>query len=318
MNPISDDFTIITGIGKIRQKWLQKSFSINTFHELAQLSASEIEGKAKEDGKRIARTEIESWIQQAGDLIPESIASRQTSPINEVEELADKLTPSGNQNGWKSFASFLVYFQIREKNQEQTPYQTLVHHIEKDKETSWQGIKAEKLSNWILMQISDDIQLPDLTERDDEDEEQSQFVNRNGKPQAEIKIHQVRLYQPASAAAPTYQIEIGSGFEGQIVSSQPFRFAVDFSLRGENASRLADQNVTCTARCYEYNNQTRNSALLSETPFIPLEADRVDYTFEIPAASLSSGDYRLWIMVTTMQTDQLKPDFLEVPLIKVS
>ena len=71
------------------------------------------------------------------------------------------------------------------------------------------------------------------------------------------------------------------------------------------------------ARCYEYDNNTKASALLAEAKPLNLEADKQTYTIDLPKASLASGDYRLVVMVTNKQTARLTPDFWDLKSIKV-
>jgi hypothetical protein len=311
-----DDFTAISGIGPARQIWLRDTFGIHTYQELAELTVSQIESKLKAEGKIVSRKAIESWIDQARDLMPESAASEQVKERPVAGELAERLNSAGHRNGWEPFASFLVYFQTREKDQDQLAYRTLVHYMEEDRETSWPGIEVRGISAWMLGQISDLVDLPKLEER--EEVEQPAPASPKAVSLPEIKIDQVRVFQPATADAPAHHLKAGQAFVGELERDRPFRLVVDIGLTGEAAGELAEQGLICLARCYEYDSRTRASALLSESPPLGLERGKLDYTFEIPDASLPHGDYRMWVVVTTMQTDLLAPDFLELPGLKVS
>jgi hypothetical protein len=311
-----DDFTAIRGIGSTRQKWLRDTFDILTYQELAELTESEIEGKLKAEGKIASREAIKSWLVQARDLIPETVAARQTIEGPVADELTEKLNSTGHKNGWAPFASFLVYFQTRDKDQDQSAYQTLVHYMEEDREANWPGIEVNRLTAWMLEQIGDTVDISDI--EINKEEEHPQDDASAIESMADIKIDQVRIFQPTSADEPAYQINAGQSFEGELTSNQPFRFVVDFGLSGGIAGDIAEQGITCLARCYEYENQTSSSALLSESLPTNLKAGKLDYTFEIPEASLPPGDYSMWVVVTTKRTDRLIPDFLELPKLTVA
>lgn len=305
-----DNFKSITGIGPAREKWLQETFNIHTYQELAKLTTSQIEQKLKEEGKIVSRKSIESWIEQARELIPDVPTNKQVEEEGVAKELAEKFGSSGFQNGWRPFASFLVYFQSRAKEKGHLDYQTLVHYMEQDREASWPGIKAKELTNWMLDNIGEIVELPE-----GEEEDLSESLQRSKTP-AEIKINQVRIYQPVSDHLPAHQIIAGKT-EEEVVSDRPFRFVVDFDLKGKAAKQVTEQGIKCLARCYKYDKGTKNSALMAESPWQKLEAGKLKYSFDIPETSLSKGDYRIWLMVTTLQTDILKPGFLELTAFRV-
>lgn len=308
-----DDFTAIKGIGPARERWLRDNFDVKTYQDLVNLNTSQIEARLKVDGKIVARTEIESWISQARELIPKSIASKQVNEASPQGVLAKKLKSSGHENGWKPFASFLVYFQTREKAENKTGYQTLVHHIEKDRETSWSGIETSRLSAWMLEQISDfiDLEQEEVAGESSEDSKETMSL-------PEITIQDVRIFQSSISDMPIQFIKGGQFLPGELHHDQPFSAGIDFSLSREVAADIVEKGITCFARCYQYNKSTRNSVLLAETSPLQLETSKLNYTLNIPEASLPRGDYRMVIMVTTSQTDQLNPDFLELSSIRVN
>ncbi len=309
---IFDDFTAIRGIGKIRDRWLREEFNVHTYPELAELPVSKIVDRLKAEGKIISQGAIEDWIDQARALIPESAAAQQGSEQAATGALVDKINSSGHQNGWTPFASFLVYFQSRAPEGDRAAYQTLVHYMEEDRETSWPGIEARALSGWMLEQISDQVDVELLKQETDEDEQLEEKLPQT-KTRPAIKIEQVRIFQPAAAKNPTHRVIAGQHFKGKLVQDQPFKCEVDFSLTGQDAKQIAGEGISCLARCYEYDTASKASALLAESGPVNLEKGKLGYTFEIPSASLPRGDYRMWVMVTTPQASRLTPDFLEMP-----
>ena len=64
----TDDLTIIDFIGSTMEKWLQKSFEVYAYADLAALSAEAIEERLKADGKIPDKRKIEMWIEQAATL----------------------------------------------------------------------------------------------------------------------------------------------------------------------------------------------------------------------------------------------------------
>jgi hypothetical protein len=310
-----DDLTVIKGIGKAREKWLRDTFKIHTYRDLTDLSVSKIESQLKAEGKIVSRNAIEGWIKEANEFIPEVAASERIDDRPTPGDMARNLNSSGHQNGWKPFATFLVYFQKRENKEQEIAFQTLVHYMEEDRETSWSGIEINGISAWLLRQISDHVDYSNdvAPTKIEEPEESAQKALSN----AEIKIDQVRIFQPAGADTPAHQFETEQLLKGELESNRPFRLEVDFALTGESAREVSKEGIACMARCYEYDNNTKASALLAEAKHLNLKAEKLTYTIDLPEASLSSGDYRLVVMVTDNQTARLTPDFWDLKSIKV-
>jgi len=135
-----DELTAIKGIGASRQKWLQKTFNVQTYRDLADLSAEEIESRLKASGKIVSRAEIETWIAQAEHLA--------TSTIKD--------------DGWQPIASFVVEFQEHETESGIVEQRTRVHHVETDHTQLWAGIEQQALCRWMAEQLGDKAPPPSL------------------------------------------------------------------------------------------------------------------------------------------------------------
>lgn len=135
-----DELTAIKGIGASRQKWLQKTFKVQTYRDLADLSAEDIESRLKAEGKIVSRAEIETWIAQA-------------------EHLA---TSTVKDDGWQPIASFVVEFQEHETESGIVEQRTKVHHVESDHTQLWGGIEQQALCRWMAEQLGDKAPPPSL------------------------------------------------------------------------------------------------------------------------------------------------------------
>ena len=310
---IQDDLSAIKGIGPARERWLRDNFDVKTYQELAKLSISQIETRLKVEGKIVARKDIESWLNQARDLQAKSGASKQEHAGSAQGVLAHKLNSAGHENGWEPFASFLVYFQTREVDKK-IAYQTFVHHMEKDQETSWPGIETSGLSAWMSQQIRDYLDL-----HPEDAAGASPAESQKIRPLPEITIHEVRIYQPSTAKLPIHSVKAGQFFRGELQADQPFHVGVDFSLSSKVAVDGVENEITCFARCYgcQYTLSTRISSLCAENSPFRLETGKLNYTINLPEASLPCGDYHLVIIITNSQTHRLLPDFLELASIRV-
>lgn len=135
-----DELTAIKGIGASRQKWLQKTFNVQTYRDLADLSAEEIESRLKAEGKIVSRAEIETWIAQAKHLA--------TSAVKD--------------DGWQPIASFVVEFQEHEAESGIVEQRTRVHHVESDHTQLWAGIEQQAFCRWMIEQLGDKAPPPSL------------------------------------------------------------------------------------------------------------------------------------------------------------
>jgi hypothetical protein len=136
-----DDLTVIHGIGSSTQYWLRQTLGVRTYHDLALLSADEIETQMKEDGKIISRGKIESWLTQAAELAVPVAVPTQAEYLIESE-----------RDGWKTMATFVVVFEERE-NDDQTVFRTKAHHMEADETEVWDMIEKDALSQWMISQL---------------------------------------------------------------------------------------------------------------------------------------------------------------------
>ena len=136
-----DDLTQIEGIKEGWQRQLRQSLGVRTYQDLADLSSDEIRSGLKPSP---GKSRGEAWIRQAQELATASKSSK-----------------------WKTDASFVVDFQSRTTETEGEQRQTKVHHMEKDKNAEWPGIKNVELCRWMLKQMGE-TDLPELAQQIEE------------------------------------------------------------------------------------------------------------------------------------------------------
>jgi hypothetical protein len=311
---IYDDLTAITGIGPARQRWLREAFGIRTYQDLAALSANQIESQLKADRQIASRSAIEAWPIQAREFA--TSAGRSSTPA--LESADERFTKEANsltrEDGWKDLAQFVVVFQTREVEGQVEERRTAVHHMEKDTGTHWPGIESKKLCYWILDQIRDQVELK--PEEYDLTQPQPAEAPSAAKSHAEVKITQIRVFQPPQSETPTQSIEPGKPFYGSVKGSSPFTLEVAFELAGPAAADIAREQVECNAQSYVYDQAKATSILLGDTGPNTFEEEKFAYTFTLPEATLQQANYRLWVLVTP-QAGLAVPDFLEVPTFEV-
>jgi hypothetical protein len=131
-----DDFTQIKGIGAARMRWLQETFDVYTFEELAALSADAIAAQLKAEKKPITSGTIEEWIKEAGRL---------------AAEPRDSISSTGN-GVWNITATFIVTVENKNENGVRT-WRMIAHHMETDDTIHWPGFELAQLTDWMMAQL---------------------------------------------------------------------------------------------------------------------------------------------------------------------
>jgi hypothetical protein len=120
----ADDLTAIEGIGATRSQWLRTSLGVQSYADLAALSADDVVTALRAAGQVASPSVVANWIVRARELA-------------EAAEHAD----------WVPLASFVVEFQGRLATPE---LRTVVHHVEADENEAWPEIETERVSEWML------------------------------------------------------------------------------------------------------------------------------------------------------------------------
>jgi hypothetical protein len=141
----------ITGIGPARARWLEVTFGVRSFRDLAALSPDDIERKLKAKGRvGVSRRTIESWVAEARAKASEE------KPTQERAALAKhpgRMVAAERPDEWKPVASFVVEFQAPAEQRVEGQWRTAVHHIEGDRTQAWSGLSCEQLCEWMIEQL---------------------------------------------------------------------------------------------------------------------------------------------------------------------
>jgi len=306
----SNDLTVIKGIGPARQRWLKESFNVRTFHDLAVLSADEIESRLKAEGQVIARSEIDQWIVQAWELAAANLSSQQAVESADAKAERNTNSPAG-EGEWQPLASFVVEFQARKVEGRAEEQRTTVHHMEADKGEKWPGIEGEQLCQWMLDQVGERVR------REPEPIEEPPVEARPAAaPPVKLEITQVQAFQPPQAETPSAIGEAGRPFLGFARSNEVFALEASFALAGPAAVEIAKEQVTYRAQFYAYTLSTGATIHLGDTEPDTLVESKLSYTALLPVATLQPGIYRLRVLATLQGTPPIV-GYLEMPLLQV-
>src|SRR6266508_222308 len=309
-----DDLTAIEGIGGARQKWLRESLGVNTYGDLACLSADKIEAQLKSEGQVASRSAIESWIAQADEL---AVAPNRRVPTRELENDEPSHLPA-DEPEWLPFASFVVEFQSRtfegtEALESPSGYRTAVHHIEADENEAWLGIASQQLSDWMLERTDYEVQRKPRT--DTSSEGRPTGAQRVVAPRS-VKIAEIRLFQRPEAEAPRGVSVLGGAFSGSVKGNEPFTSEVMFSLTAAAASNAAERGERYKLQFYAENLATAARTYLGDTTPVSVAADRHFYSAVLAERTLPAGIYRLTVLAQR-EGDGVFPAQLEEPLLRV-
>jgi hypothetical protein len=301
-----DDLTAIKGISEKRQYRLREEFGICTLQDLATISDEKIESVAK--GLRgVSSSTVKGWSVEARKEL-----SSQRVIESAPAEAGEKANSPATEGEWKSVASFVGTFQVRQVK-DGTKQRIQVRYLEGDKywEEEWSGIESEQPWRWILDQ------LPKKVQQEPEHEEKLQVETQpTATLPVTVEITQIQAFQPPETETPSVIGEAGQPFLGFLRSGEPFALKVCFALAETAAAEVAKRQVTYRAQFYARNLTTRERTLLGDTEPDTLVETQLSYTAVLPEATLQPGMYRLRVLVT-LQDVRMVPGYLEVPLLQV-
>jgi hypothetical protein len=162
------------------------------------------------------------------------------------EEVGNEDNSPAVDGDWKPFASFVVEFQARQVRGQVDELRTMAHHMEADADTSWAGIESEQLCQWMLEQAGEKVRQE--PEGEDLIRAEPADVRPTTGPSAEVKITQVRIFQPLQAEKSVGTIETDEPFRGIVRGDEPFAFEVSFELAGEAATEVAKREIKYEVR----------------------------------------------------------------------
>jgi len=307
------DLTSIKGIGPNRQEWLRKSFNVQTYADLAALSADELEAQLKATGRIAARNEIEAWIAQAQLL---------AAPINPVPPSDQAVSPSettpvanptmSESKPWDAVASYVVEFQTRlaETQEKQTPeYRTAVQYMDADVGKAWPGLQTDELGAWMLEQVR-------------EKGKKEPVAALLAEPQAalgaplQVAIKQIHIFQSPDIARQLMVSELDQPLQVLNISGAPFALEIAFALTSPGATANVSQETRAITQCQAHNLTTGAKIYLGEVRDTVLITGQTRQTVRLANLSLPPGLYRLRIAVA-IQSRPPCADYVEVPLIQV-
>lgn len=309
-----DDLTVIKYIGPKLQPWLREKLQVRTYRDLATLSVEQIQTQLSADKRSVANFKIEIWIEQAEELALK--AEEEDAALAAVEEPSDgsgageQPNPPKKAGDWKDFASFMVYFEAREINGEREK-RIKVSHLEDDKSAVWSELTAEHFL-WMLNQAGEwpFPNAPQLVK-----EEQPESEEPEPMEEAEVKVTQIRLFQPPEAKKPLAASN-GKPVQQELNAGKPFALEVLFSLGGEGAESIVKQGSTYSVQVVAKESDTKAGVDLADSEPEALVEGKFDYSVRMPEATLDPGVHRLWAMVA-VQAANTVPNFLEGPSVKV-
>jgi hypothetical protein len=273
-----DQLSEIPGIGSARARWLEATFGVRSFRDLAALSADEIERKLKEEGRQaVAAAMIESWISEAESRVherpkPVVMDSQKRNRGNGAEDETTQWTPA---------ASFVVEFQSRTADGAEKPWRTAVHYLEEDRNEVWVGIDCEQLCRWMTRQLGPRW----LPAREEE------LGRAEGDREAEAAEERAaRSKLPRSAEPLRANIIDGDGVENASLIRIDKPWTVVFSWSPRDVAAEGEWLIDVLLRLVGPGEKVR----LREGPTrLPFETPRLDgsyrYRFDVPTGVVTSA-----------------------------
>lgn len=349
------DLTQINGIGPARQKWLRDTFRIRTYADLADMSPEDIMSRLRPEGKIVAMSAIESWIEQAGIL---------ASALPEFERESLHVPP----DAWKPSASFVVEFRERTNPYGEIEREISVHHMEADEGETWPESAASAPWDWMLARREPSAPAPtpapipekpraerpvpeayNIPEIDAPFSDKMQQVlaharallsstapepeSHNGDTSPAGEELHAPVYSPTPAPRPetlrlcVTQIRAYQPTQGQMHWTAAGRsmlqavkanepFTLDVAIDIEKLDpERSDHPMSLTAAAFAHNLMTGHAHTLGNTEMVELSTGEHSCTASLPAAALDAGMYRLQIV--TRLVGEAVTGYFEMPLLQV-
>ena len=297
------------------EKWIAKAQELagQSSPRVTKSTDTKTGGKVKSPAEKggSSQPSLESADAKAGKKV-KSPAEKGGSSRRSLESADAKAGKKANspatETEWKSFASFVVVFQVRQPKDQTEEQRIKVHHKESDKHEKWSGIEGEQPWRWMLDQLGEKVQQVPQSER-------LTGVQPAAASPVTVEIAQVQAFQRPQAETPIAIGKAGRQFQGFVRSGEPFALEVSFELAGPGAADIVKRQATYSAQFHVRNLTTRAKTPLGDTKAISLVGE-TPYTAILPQASLQPGLYRLQALVTLQSTPPIV-GYLKVPMLQV-
>jgi hypothetical protein len=316
-----DDLTKITGIGPARKSWLAEVFGVRTYDDLAALSVDDIVAQFRTEGKPYSRSDIELWLQEAEELAAKktslntqtitgsTISMSGNSPANESS--SKEISSKGAEEGhWTPTATFIVEFQVRQVEEQAFEQRTKVNFHNTDQEMIWPGIKGEEISQWMLEQVGDKLQL---------EIQEAPMIAPETAQQVPLVVRVKDLYLLQSPAAEILLLAKDNGKRphiGVIRADHPFEVKADFEVGETVASVIGKREIPYQAQFYTHNLLTGDKVLLNDAQSGSFSGGKASDSAKVSEITLSPGTYRLGVVVIA-ESEDVVPGYLELPVLRV-
>ena len=315
-----DDLTKISGIGGVRQRWLDETFGARTYADVAALYADEIEAQLKAEGKPYSRSEIELWPEEAAALAAEKSRAAMhatANPSNPNPGSNPKKTKAqkGTDEPWKPVATFIVEFQARRTGDRAIEYQTKISHHDTDKEKEWPGIESEGLGAWMVEHAGDKL-CAEAPAAPVAEAEAKATPPAKAVPSERLSviITGLRLFQPAGTEVMLASGKNGRPHGGYIQAGDPFVIEASFEL-GEQAAALGKREIPYRAQFYTQNRTTGEKAHLGQAEPGLFSAARATYSARLAGITLPAGSFRLQVVVLA-EEENVAPAYFELSMLR--
>lgn len=310
-----DDLTLIDGIGKVKQLWLN-SIGINTLQDLSEALPAELQQQLDMDGHVAHASEVERWIAQAETLVVQPDTADASKVANFSENIAEEVLPEEQSaDGWRTFAAFTVEFQTWGQGEQEVQRRTLVRHMATEREEMWSGIGATDLQAWLRSQVADVVP---IAAKDADD-----TATASGETNAEEidtpvtpVIEDLYLLQPSVTKTAMGLYKPNMLFPGPLKGNFPFSLALKFGIQGQGTLDKLKQATSYQVECYARSLDGSDIISVGELPQTKLLPQKSSYTAYLPTTRLKKGLYRLQVFLN-LQGIQALPTFLEVPVLQV-
>lgn len=300
-----DDLEMITGIGPEARKWLDKTFNVHTFADLAELPEEKLLDRIKAEKK--------PWMMWARNWPLDAekfIASELTSGSLSKSSPEKPNNSSQAKDGWETLGLYFIEFQTRHTEKSPAEIQTKVvfEGPGEQVQENLPGFKQDIICNWIFDHYNRLIeQRPEINT----DSDSNKVIENINIPS--ISITHLCFFQPTDTSSPLLIYVGKQSAISTITADKPFD--IELQIEKANSNNSPKYPINLKTEFQVKNWETREVINLGQVE-IEISNEQVVHQFCATNIRLPRGKYRLQTLVLAHPKPIVLGSF-EVPILNV-
>ena len=283
---VSDNLEIITGIGPEARKWLEETFNVRTFADLAELPEEKLLDRIKAE-KKPWMMWAKNWPSDAEKFV----TSEQTSGVPSKSSQEKPNSSSQAKDGWETLGLYFIEFQTRHTEKSPAEIQTKVvfEGPGEQVQENLPGFEQDVICKWIFEHYNSLIEQRPKIKTDSDTNKMIENFNM-----LSISIIQLCFFQPPDTRSPLFKYSGKQSRIRTLLADKPFN--IELQVEKAQLKTSLKYPVTLNAEFQVKNWETREVINLGQVE-IETSNQQVVHQFRATNILLPRGKYRLQTLV---------------------